>query len=114
MSAAQLSRRELFSWLIGRGPQRTETADLPKMKSPVSTTESRVAVIQGRRCLAYQKSFCSTCVERCPVPGAIVMNQGFPQVNPNLCNGCGICHDLCPAPSNAILLISKQNRFAKK
>lgn len=65
---------------------------------------ARKAIIQGRHCLAYQRSFCSTCVERCPVEGAIQVQNGIPQVLASACTGCGICHAVCPAPTNAILM----------
>lgn len=67
----------------------------------------RVAIIQGRFCLAYQGGVCFTCSERCPEPGAITTQQGIPTIHADLCTGCGICHDLCPAPVNAILVKAK-------
>ena len=68
---------------------------------------ARVAVIQGRFCLAYQGGVCFTCSERCPEPGAITTKQAIPTVHADICTGCGICHDLCPAPRNAILMIDQ-------
>lgn len=67
----------------------------------------QVAVIQGRRCLAYRSLFCSTCVERCPVEGAIVVKQGIPRIVASACTGCGECRQVCPAPENAVLMIPK-------
>jgi ferredoxin len=55
-------------------------------------------------CLAWQGSFCSTCVERCPIPGAIVMEAGRPRVVDERCDGCGTCVRVCPAPFNAFEL----------
>lgn len=72
----------------------SEGADVPKR-----------AIIQGRHCLAYQRSFCSVCSERCPVDGAIKVESGIPQVIADACTGCGICHEVCPAPTNAILIL---------
>jgi ferredoxin len=66
-----------------------------------------LAVIAGRFCLAYRHSFCSVCRERCPVPGAVVVERGLPRIDPALCNGCRICHDVCPAPVNAIRLVPR-------
>jgi MinD superfamily P-loop ATPase len=63
-----------------------------------------------RFCLAYQGSFCSVCFERCPELGAIVVTQGKPRVNPDLCTGCRICHDVCPAPKNAVFLVARKPR----
>lgn len=59
-----------------------------------------VVRIREKDCLGYT-SFCSVCSERCPVPGAIVIELGRPRVDPEHCNGCGICVGVCPAPVNA-------------
>jgi Na+-translocating ferredoxin:NAD+ oxidoreductase RNF subunit RnfB len=108
--SAGISRRELFS-LFARplrsipSPAAPVRADRPK---PATAQEvARVAVIQGRFCLAYT-SFCSVCVERCPVPGALPSQAGIPMVVPELCTGCGICHQVCPAPRNAVLLLPRR------
>lgn len=77
---------------------RTEDSDAPVAK---------VAVVQGRFCLALT-SFCSACVERCPVPGAMKKERGMPMVVADLCTGCGICQDVCPAPRNAVLLLERR------
>jgi ferredoxin len=57
-------------------------------------------VVDADRCLA--RSFCSTCLERCPVPGAIEMQAGFPRIT-GACTSCGECARVCPAPGGAIL-----------
>jgi ferredoxin len=66
-----------------------------------------LAVIAGRFCLAYQRSFCSVCREHCPVPGAVIVERGLPRIVPELCNGCRLCHEACPAPVNAIRLVPR-------
>jgi len=78
-------------------------------ETDVVETPTQEAVIQGRFCLAYQGGVCFTCSERCPVPGAITTKQGVPTVHSDICTGCGICHDLCPAPRNAILMIDRRD-----
>jgi len=100
MSSA-LNRRDLFA-LFARPFQRTSS-------SPPAATDPGhvVAVIQGRRCVALT-SFCAACVERCPVSGAMTVTNGLPSVVPDLCTGCGICHDVCPAPTNAVLLLPRR------
>jgi len=72
-----------------------------------SHSDQKVAIIQGRFCLAYQRSFCTTCSEHCPEEGAIIIENAIPTVVADACTGCGICHDVCPAPRNAILIIDK-------
>ena len=68
---------------------------------------SHIAVIAGRECLAYQGTTCTTCVDRCPVPGALVLVQGLPRVEPSICTGCRLCHEVCPAPGLAIRIMPR-------
>jgi Pyruvate/2-oxoacid:ferredoxin oxidoreductase delta subunit len=100
-----LSRRDvLLRWLEPlrqQGQRRTQ---------PAQATSERVAVIQGRFCLALT-SFCSVCVERCPEPGAMKMERGMPTVVPEACIGCGICQDVCPAPRNAVLMMPARKKI---
>lgn len=106
-NAKSISRRDLFSGFIRRAKNiaHPPEPEIPETKS----VEPRVAIVQGRFCLAYQKSFCSTCIERCPIEGAIILRDNLPMVNANLCDGCGICHQLCPASRNAILMMPKKS-----
>jgi Na+-translocating ferredoxin:NAD+ oxidoreductase RNF subunit RnfB len=67
----------------------------------------------GRFCLAYQNSFCTVCVERCPIPNAIVSARGIPRVDPALCDGCGLCVKLCPALEPAIRLFPRPPQAAE-
>ena len=92
------SRRD---WLRCFVPLKSETPELVEEGPDVP----KKAIIQGRHCLAYQRSFCSTCSERCPVEGAIQVELGVPQIVADACTGCGICADVCPAPTNAILMM---------
>jgi Na+-translocating ferredoxin:NAD+ oxidoreductase RNF subunit RnfB len=113
--SSNLSRRGLFSFL-GR-PLRSAVdtskavaggvAGKTSSPMPAAETQAMVAVIQGRFCLAYT-SFCTVCSERCPVPGAMKVAQGIPMVIADACTGCGICHEVCPAPTNAVLVIPRR------
>ncbi len=50
--------------------------------------------------------FCDYCVDRCPVPGAIHMDDvKGPIVNHKKCVGCGVCEYACPARPSAIKII---------
>ncbi len=60
--------------------------------------------IDESACLAHQRSFCSVCSERCPVPSAIVVTAGRPRIDPAGCTGCGQCIPVCPAPVMALRL----------
>jgi len=101
---ADLSRRGFFAAVrrpFGRprGPVARNGAQAETPDPPVSM----VAVVQGRFCLALT-SFCSACVERCPVPGAMKKERGLPMVVADACAGCGVCQEVCPAPRNAVLM----------
>lgn len=95
---AMLSRRELLFGRFRAGVSRAVTQTPPPDDAP------KVAVIQGRHCLAYRGLMCSTCFERCPEEGAIVIERGIPRVVSDRCTGCGDCHTVCPAPTNAVLI----------
>lgn len=105
--SARLSRRDLLSRLL-RPLQKGPTGERHEIRSVRDgAAPDRVAVIQGRFCIALT-SFCSTCVERCPVSGAMKKEHGMPVVVSDVCTGCGVCHDVCPAPRNAVLVIPKR------
>ena len=70
------------------------------------------ARVERMDCLAWQRSFCTVCEERCPVPGAISLDLGKPGVDASACVGCGICLSVCPAPRKAIVLTPEVNRPA--
>ena len=104
---SSISRRNLFRSLVGRWTEPTEETYVAKSASDAPPP---LALILDRFCLAYQGSFCSVCSERCPADGAITVEQGKPRVNPDCCTGCKICHDVCPAPKNAVFLVSRKPR----
>jgi Na+-translocating ferredoxin:NAD+ oxidoreductase RNF subunit RnfB len=99
--SATLNRRGMFA-LLGRPFQRPTEAP-PSAVRPADA----VAVIQGRRCIALT-SFCAVCVERCPVAGAMQVTHGMPSVVSDVCTGCGICQQVCPAPTNAVLMLPRR------
>jgi len=110
-----LSRRGLFS-LFSRSPRCSAEATQPVVSTainqpgspaPAAEPQDRVAVIQGRFCLAYT-SFCTVCSELCPVSGAMKVDKGIPMVVADACTGCGVCHDVCPAPTNAVLVLPRR------
>jgi ferredoxin len=108
-----LSRRDLFRSLFGRNRETQDAPLHPTPAVPFRATEDGtplLALILDRFCLAHQGSFCSVCVERCPEPGAILTEMGKPRVNPELCTGCKICHEVCPAPKNAVFLVTRAPR----
>ena len=98
---SDVSRRNLFR-LFARPlqPLRPKSAPVPK---PDAT---RVAIIRGRDCVALTQG-CRTCLDQCPVPGALVMDAGLPIIIAEVCNGCTVCQQVCPAPTNAVLVLPR-------
>lgn len=102
-----VSRRDLLL-----GPMRRMRAcrdaarDDAEAAPPPQTDAPQVAVIMGRYCLAYRHVTCSSCYERCPEEGAIIRERGIPRVIADRCTGCRVCRDVCPAPTNAVLMVA--------
>lgn len=86
------------------------TSCKPGVLRPEQPTKMGVAWIQPMACLAYTGSFCSVCFERCPVEGAIEITAGKPRILEDVCTGCGVCMSVCPAPSNAVVLMPLADR----
>lgn len=43
-----------------------------------------------------KKATCTKCAKACPEPGAIVITDRIPSIQPDLCKECGNCIDACP------------------
>ena len=68
---------------------------------PLTMATARIDTVA---CLPYQGQPCQLCVDQCPVDGAISQDElGRPQINSDVCTGCGVCMQVCPAPRNAIV-----------
>jgi Na+-translocating ferredoxin:NAD+ oxidoreductase RNF subunit RnfB len=105
--AKDLSRRDFFRRFIpGKQGKGNSEESFYESAAPFEVAgENSVAVIQGKYCLAYEDIPCTTCHDRCPVEGAIVVEDGLPMVEPAVCTGCRVCKEVCPAPSEAILMV---------
>lgn len=88
------------------------TACEPRVLRRDQPLKMGVAWIQPMACLAHNGSFCTVCSERCPVPGAIRVVAGRPGIDTNACTGCGVCAYVCPAPSNAVVIMPLADRPA--
>ena len=103
-----LTRRELWSWMVPRRADPAPAAEplawtpgAPVAAPPIPPTLAPRIVAAS--CLATT-SFCSVCRERCPRPGAIVVDGRTPRIVDAACDGCGRCVATCPAPTLAIAL----------
>jgi ferredoxin len=106
-AAAAFPRVELRAGLPEVETTRVGTPELAPRRVPRERTPVPVQPFSGRlrvmpeHCLAWQRTFCAACSEHCPSPGAIVANQGRPEVVEAACTKCGVCIQVCPAPVNA-------------
>lgn len=100
-----LSRRDYFG-VFFRPLKKKADAHTPnrQAKAPPETVKARKAILLEHNCLAFRSLSCTTCFEHCPVPGAITMNRGIPRIHQDTCTGCDACHEVCPAPKNAIAM----------
>lgn len=75
-----------------------------------SGARGQVIHIEERNCLSYQDQFCITCTNQCPGEhkALILDSQGHPAWIQELCAGCGICIQACPAPGGAITIRYKE------
>lgn len=64
-----------------------------------STDKIGVARVDPEQCIAYKIVGCQACKEHCPYDAITMDETGKPQVNDNLCNGCGRCEFACPSAS---------------
>jgi Na+-translocating ferredoxin:NAD+ oxidoreductase RNF subunit RnfB len=109
------SRRGLFSFLArplkaaaSSGKSVANIAIGRSAGAPNPPQEDRVAIIQGIHCLAVTNG-CSICIQQCLVEGALVFRDGMPMVVPDICTGCRVCFEVCPAPTNAVLMMKRTN-----
>ncbi len=89
-----------------------------------SASNIGVAKVVRDACVAWDWQGCTVCADACPVEGAIHLDErGRPHVRSGLCNGCGICEQVCPAPSlraydsssaeKGIYVVSRQSEAAQ-
>lgn len=88
-----------FAWPTAGGQERT--------------VHSQVALLDIARCLAWSGMACQVCYLTCPTRDhAIMFEEGRPTVVASVCNGCGICVDVCRAVNDleAIQLVDVTRR----
>ena len=61
-----------------------------------TTDKIGMAVVQKDRCVAFYQG-CVECQKACPYEAISLDANNRPVVDANLCNGCGVCEDICPA-----------------
>jgi Pyruvate/2-oxoacid:ferredoxin oxidoreductase delta subunit len=123
-----VTRRGFFGMLRGRKAEAEPVSpevepdtdeDLPppwaarQRAQRAVATVPQLARVLGFECIAGTAGLCATCIERCPIPGALVTSGGPPRVDATLCDGCGACEEACPAPRKAIIMLPRIDGRAK-
>lgn len=57
-------------------------------------------------CMAWNQSLCNSCLDACDVVAIHFLGLFRPQIEMDICNGCGMCIGICP--SNAIAIKCKE------
>lgn len=93
----------------------------PLTKEEKATTQVGIATFFINRCIVHtEETDCGACSEHCPTQAVhMVPYKGtltIPQVNPDLCIGCGGCESICPVrPMRAIIIKSNEvHKFVEK
>jgi len=70
-----------------------------------------IAEIVTENCLAHTDNFCQSCINNCPLIGKAIScdTNGKPDINKDVCNGCGICIQVCPAEPLGIKIKHMEN-----
>ena len=69
------------------------------------TVDLGTAIIDHNTCLAWQrKKRCKDCYKCCPTHAIILKKKRYPVLDPEKCNGCGICLRRCPTDPKSITL----------
>jgi ferredoxin len=83
-------------------------------KEEKHTVQVGIATFYIHRCIVYTEGTdCGACSEHCPTQAVhMVPHEGtltIPQVEPELCIGCGGCESICPVnPLRAIIVVANQ------
>ena len=64
------------------------------------------AEINVSTCLPYLGPECGACKPACPVPGAMTWKMEKPEINPEICTGCGLCREACIVEPKAVNISS--------
>ena len=86
-------------------------------KEEKRTTQVGIATFHIDRCIVYTEGTdCGACSEHCPTQAVhMVPHEGtltIPQVEPQLCIGCGGCESICPVnPLRAIIVVANETHL---
>lgn len=93
----------------------------PLTKEEKATTQVGIATFFINRCIVKTEGTdCGACSEHCPTQAVHMVpyesTLTIPQVNPDLCIGCGGCESICPVrPMRAIIIKANEvHKFVEK
>jgi len=81
--------------------QEENTEEVP---APIPLPKLANASVDTVHCLPYNGPECGACKGVCPVPQAMAWEREKPQIDPDLCVGCGLCREACIFEPKAITL----------
>lgn len=77
-------------------------------KIPKEEVDLGVAVIDKKICLGWlKKKRCKDCYRACPTKAIKLEKRRYPVIEPDKCNGCGICVRRCPTEPKAVTISYK-------
>ena len=86
---------------------------LPLTLAEKQRTRLGLAVIDTQRCQAFNGEQCEACAPACPAHALHMVrredNSIVPEVDTELCIGCGACRSVCPMEPKAIAVVPPQD-----
>jgi ferredoxin-type protein NapG len=94
-----IDARSIPCYLCMKCPPACPTGALDRKLVEPAEVRMGTAYIDRDRCLAYNGIICRACFDECPFfrAGIVLRDEMYPEVNRDVCVGCGICEHVCPA-----------------
>ncbi len=106
MGTPVIRPRETPCYLCMKCPRVCPSGALKRSLSKKEDARMGLAAINQKTCLAWQGTLCRSCYDDCPLFNeALTMDADLrPVVNRKKCAGCGVCENVCPVESPAIVV----------
>lgn len=83
----------------------------PELESHILSKECPAKVCQNLIAYIIEKEkcqLCQLCLPNCPVEAIEENQEGYLEINQNLCTRCGVCFSVCPPEFSAIVKINRK------